>query len=543
MNSFLLRLRKLPNDFLMPVLTAAVVVSLIFVAIGSFNTTHISQGFERGVTNDFQLQQLGNKIVYYDEVLTMSARMAASTGDLAWEKRYASYEPLLTQAIDGILELNEQGYDLPIDPITKANIKLIEIEDEAFKLVRKQQSKAALNLLFSDKYTTQKEIYASGMRQWSKTLNQKIEANLKKYGNGLFLSSVFSMVSFWIMLIAWVLLLYMINQYIHRQKAAEKGLRQAKRQLEVNHQELQISETALQQETVTLEKTLTELKQAQVQMVQSEKMSSLGHLVAGVAHEINNPVNFIHANLEPINEYTTGLLGLVDTYQHHYPESKPEIQQAIETLDLDFVRGDLPKILDSMAVGTQRIRQIVLSLRNFSRSDETGYKSVDIHEGLESTLLILQYRLKDKAECAAIEIVRDYAQLPPVECAPGQLNQVFMNLLSNAIDAIEEACRQRSNPERGRLTIRTQTQEIYAEDWIEISITDTGAGIPDDIQARIFDAFFTTKPVGKGTGMGLSISYSIITEKHGGRLICKSTPGQGTEFIIQLPIASAQLLP
>lgn len=539
MNALSLKLKKLPNDFLMPVLTAAVIISLIFVAIGSFNTTNISQGFERGVTNDFQLQRLGNKIVYYDEVLTMSARMAAATGNLAWEERYTAFEPELTKAIDSIIELNNEGYGLQIDPITKANIRLVEMEKEAFKLVEKKQSQAALALLFNDEYKSQKEIYASGMQQWSEVLSQKIEANLRKYGKGLFLSSIFSMVSFWIMLIAWALLLFMVNQYIHRRKAAEKGLRQAKRQLEMSHQELQTSETTLQQQNTTLECTLAALQQTQVQMVQSEKMSSLGQLVAGVAHEINNPVNFIHANLEPINEYMTGLLGLVDSYQHQYPDAPPEIQQEIETVELEFVRSDLPKILESMAVGTRRIRQIVLSLRNFSRSDETGYKSVDIHEGLESTLLILQYRLKDKDKLSAIEVVLDYGTLPAVECSPGQLNQVFMNILSNAIDAIDDACEQRSDQQRGPITVRTQTIKIDEEDWVEIAIADSGLGIPDEVKSRIFDAFFTTKPVGKGTGMGLSISYSIITEKHDGRLMCNSTPGEGTEFVIQLPVVSA----
>jgi signal transduction histidine kinase len=549
MNAFSLKLKKLPHDFLMPLLTAAVVISLIFVAIGSFNTTNISQRFEQGVTNDFQLQRLGNQIVYYDEVLTMSARMAAATGNLAWQERYAAFEPELTKTIDRIIELNQEGYELPIDPITKANIRLVEMEKEAFTLVEKRKSPEALVLLFNDEYKAQKEIYASGMQEWSEVLNQKVETNLGKYGRGLFLSSVFSMVSFWIMLIAWALLLFMVNQYIQRRKTAEKGLRQAKRQLEMSHQELQISETTLQQQKTTLECTLAALQQTQVQMVQSEKMSSLGHLVAGVAHEINNPVNFIHANLEPINEYMTGLLGLVDSYQRQYPDTTPEIQQEMETVELEFVRSDLPKILESMAVGTQRIRQIVLSLRNFSRSDETGYKSVDIHEGLESTLLILQYRLKDKDKLSAIEVVRDYSTLPLVECSPGQLNQVFMNILSNAIDAIDDACAQRNDPQRGPITVRTKTLKIDEADWIEIAIADSGLGIPDEVKSRIFDAFFTTKPVGKGTGMGLSISYSIITEKHNGRLICNATSAadaggaepqiKGTEFLIQLPVASA----
>lgn len=536
MNFSLTRLKKLPNDFLMPMLTIAVMISLVFVAIGSFNTAKISQGFELVVTNDFQLQRLGDKIGYYDEVLTMSARMAAATGSSAWEERYYAFEPLLTDAIDRVIELNTKDYDLQLDPITKANIRLVEMEYESFKLVRQQKPQAALALLFSEEYKVQKEIYAIGLRRWSKVLSQKVGENLKRYGEGLFLSAVFSMVSFWAMLIAWTGLLFIINQHIHRQKAAEKGLRQAKRQLEVNHQDLQVSEAALQQKAATLEQTLQELQQAQVQMVQSEKMSSLGQLVAGVAHEINNPVNFIHANLAPISEYVTSLLGVVGSYQRHYPEPALEVQQEIEAADLDFIYSDLPKILGSMEVGTQRIRQIVLSLRNFSRSDESGCKCVDIHEGLESTLLILQYRLKDAGDCLALKVVRDYGSLQKVECYPGQLNQVFMNVLSNAIDAIDDACLQRGDGKRGEITVRTQAQEIGGKDWVEIAVADTGLGMSDDVRSRIFDAFFTTKPVGKGTGMGLSISYTIITEKHEGRLACNSTVGQGTEFIIQIPV-------
>lgn len=536
MNFSIIRLRKRPTDFLMSVLTIAVVISLVFVAIGSFNIAKISQGFERGVINDFQLQRLGEKIGYYDEVLTMSARMAAATGDLAWEERYYAFEPLLTDTIDRVIKLNNKDYDLQLDPVTKANIRLVEMEYESFRLIRQQKPQAALALLFSEEYKVQKEVYAIGMRRWSKILGQKIGESLKSYGEGLFLSSVFSIVSFWIMLITWTGLLFVINQYVCRQKAAEKRLRQAKRQLEVNHQDLQVSEAALQQKAATLEQTLQELQQAQVQMVQSEKMSSLGQLVAGVAHEINNPVNFIHANLSPISEYVTSLLGVVGSYQRHYPEPALEVQQEIEAADLDFIYSDLPKILGSMEVGTQRIRQIVLSLRNFSRSDESGCKCVDIHEGLESTLLILQYRLKDAGDCSALKVVRDYGSLQKVECYPGQLNQVFMNVLSNAIDAIDDAYIQRGDGKRGEITVRTQAQKIGGKDWVEIAVADTGLGMSDDVRSRIFDAFFTTKPVGKGTGMGLSISYTIITEKHEGRLACKSTLGQGNEFIIQIPV-------
>jgi signal transduction histidine kinase len=207
---------------------------------------------------------------------------------------------------------------------------------------------------------------------------------------------------------------------------------------------------------------------------------------------------------------------------------------------LEFLQKDLPQVMDSMKMGTDRIRQIVLSLRNFSRMDEADFKTVDIHEGINSTLMILQHRLKDKPECLGIEIIKDYAALPLVECYAGQLNQVFMNILVNSIDAIEEHNAKRTTAEiklnPGRITIRTA---LIDREWVEITIADNGVGIPEEIQQRIFDPFFTTKPIGKGTGMGISISYQIITGKHGGKLVCHSTPGTGSEFMIQIPLRQA----
>ncbi|MDZ8138268.1 MAG: ATP-binding protein [Nostoc sp. DedQUE04] len=304
--------------------------------------------------------------------------------------------------------------------------------------------------------------------------------------------------------------------------------------LEKSKEEL---EERVEERTTELKNALKELQRTQSQVIQSEKMSSLGQLVAGVAHEINNPVNFIHGNLAHVQEYTQDLLALMQLYQQYNPYPAAEIQTVSEDIDLEFLQEDLPKMLSSMRVGTDRIRQIVLSLRNFSRIDEAEFKRVNVHEGIDSTLMILQHRLKGKPEQPEIEVIKDYGTVPLVECYAGQLNQVFMNILVNAIDALEENNTKltyqeiKENP--SQIKIRTS---VVNSTWLEVAIADNGVGISQEFLQRIFDPFFTTKPVGKGTGMGMSISYQIITEKHGGKLECFSTPEKGTEFIIQIPL-------
>jgi PAS domain S-box-containing protein len=315
-------------------------------------------------------------------------------------------------------------------------------------------------------------------------------------------------------------------------------------QAELYKQSVTAADTA-QQQAQQLEQALQELQQAQAQMIQSEKMSSLGQLVAGVAHEINNPVNFIYGNLTYANEYTQDLLNLLNLYQQHYPTPVSQIKSVADAIDIQFVMTDLPRLLASMKVGADRIQQIVASLRTFSRMDEAEFKAVNIHEGIDSTLMILQSRLKVQQlrnkgreyTRPAIEIVKDYADLPLVECYAGQLNQVFMNILSNAIDALDDEDRQDDTAamKQDPRTIHIRTQAL-SDDRIMIAIADNGPGIAETARQRLFDPFFTTKPVGKGTGMGLSISYQIVTERHGGSLRCLSTPGEGTEFTIEIPL-------
>lgn len=302
-------------------------------------------------------------------------------------------------------------------------------------------------------------------------------------------------------------------------------------------EDLRRSETQLRQRTAQLEQTLQELGQTQTQLVQSAKMSSLGQLVAGIAHEINNPINFIFGNLTHASEYTQGLLELVELYQQNYPTCQPQIQQKIQEIDLEFLSQDLPKVLQSMQTGSQRIREIVHSLRVFSRLDEAEVKGVDIHEGIDSTLMILQNRLKAKTGYPGIEVIKAYGQLPLIECYAGQLNQVFMNILSNAIEALEEKLVQEQPPDHGSIPTITICTEVLPNHQAAIRIADNGPGIPDHVQQRLFDPFFTTKAVGKGTGMGLAISHQIVTEKHGGQLYCCSTPTEGTEFTIEIPVS------
>ncbi len=310
------------------------------------------------------------------------------------------------------------------------------------------------------------------------------------------------------------------------------------------YQERCIAATTAQLQAEKLQQALRQLQEAQTQLIQSEKMSSLGQLVAGIAHEINNPINFIAGNLCHAEQYTKELLKILRLYQQELPNMTPALEAAIAETDLEFLSADFPKLISSMKLGTDRIQEIVLSLRNFSRLDEAQTKPVDLHSGIDSTLMILQHRLKPQAGRSNIQVIRNYGVLPLVECHPGLMNQVFMNIISNAIDALEE------QQKPGEIVITTAllphkprllatTGEPMSHDGNEsvlIKIRDNGLGIPEEIRSRIFDPFFTTKPVGKGTGLGLSISYKIIVEKHGGTIKCLSQPGIGTEFYIQIPL-------
>jgi predicted ATPase/signal transduction histidine kinase/tRNA A-37 threonylcarbamoyl transferase component Bud32 len=323
-----------------------------------------------------------------------------------------------------------------------------------------------------------------------------------------------------------------------------KNLAQANKRLEEYSHNLEekvaVRTSELNAKNQSLQQTLLELQLTQTQLIQSEKMSSLGQMVAGVAHEINNPINFIHGNISHAIEYVQDLVNLLNIYQREYPNPSALIKDKMEEIELDFLMEDLPRILSSMNVGSSRIRKIILGLRNFSRLDEAEKKPVDIHEGIDNTLMIVQHRLKRSINHPLIEVIKEYGQLPKVTCYAGQLNQVFMNILSNAIDALEESLlTSHQSAENGKTidnpTIRIRT-ELVDNRIVRIQIADNGSGMTEAVKQKIFDPFFTTKPVGSGPGLGLSISYQIVVEKHKGLLTCNSTLGKGTEFVIEIPI-------
>ena len=298
--------------------------------------------------------------------------------------------------------------------------------------------------------------------------------------------------------------------------------------------------TIIEEQSIKLNQALENLQNTQLQLVQSEKMSALGNLVAGVAHEINNPIGFVAGNLKMAREYVEDLFGLIELYQKYYPNPEPEIESEIEEIDLEYLRDDLPKLFNSLKIGSDRIRNISTSLRTFSRGDTDNKTLFNVHEGIDSTILILRHRLKASESHPAINIIKNYAELPLINCYSGQLNQVFMNLLANAIDALEESNQGKSfeEIEENLNQIEITTSLTADEKSVLIKIADNGLGISEEVQQKIFNNLFTTKAVGKGTGLGLSIARQIIVDKHKGSLIVNSQIGKGTEFVIEIPVNS-----
>ncbi len=516
--------------------SATVLLTFLLFLPQGWITWQAYHNFNGIITQELRLQHLSDQITYFDEVLTMSASMNAATGNVIWEERYRKFEPQLDAAIKESIALAPQAYKTEDAKKTDAaNKRLVEIESLSFILVRNSQKETALKLLSSQEYKQEKENYALGVASRNLDISLQLTNKVKSYKQYLALSIFASILSLLMLLPAWLMVLKLLKVYLKARNIAQADLEQTNRELE-NRVENRTQE--LKDKNIQLQQTLQELQETQVQLIQIEKMSSLGSMVAGIAHEINNPVSFVYGNIAHAKGYAEDVLKLIELYQEEYPKPNNKIETQITDMDLEFLSKDFIRLLKSMEVGTERIQEIVHSLRNFSRLDNTAAKDINIHEGIDSTLMILHHRLKAKKEYGEISVYKEYGSLPLIECYIGQLNQVFMNIISNAIDALDEYNMQRTPDEvkANPSYIRICT-DVITDDWVEIRITDNGPGIPENILSQLFEPFFTTKPVGKGTGLGLSISHQIIVEKHHGKLACYSTVGEGTEFVINIPVA------
>jgi signal transduction histidine kinase len=465
------------------------------------------QDFVRIRQQELRLQHLSDRATYLDEVLTMSALMNAATGDRSWEQRYQQFVPELDQVIQESMQLVPKLYTSDdTEQIDVANQALIALEARSFNLVAKNQQSMAIVLLSSQDYKTQKATYAAGVAKRNLRIQQQLQAQSSSYTSALKWSWTIMAGSIALLTPAWLMVLSLLRLYLQDRAVAESVLSQKNRELtEANNN----------------------LHQAQ-RVMQSEKLSSLGQMVAGIAHEINNPISFISGNLTFVERYAEDLLKLAQLYQEHIPHPPSVIQEEIADIDLEFLIQDLQKLLRSMHLGTQRVKEIVVSLRTFSRLDESERKIIDIHPGIESAILLIQNHLSATCDCPAIQLVRDYSELPAIECCPGQLNQVFYSILLNATDAIREA-----NPATPMIRIQT---DVIEDQCVRVTIEDNGIGISPTVQEKMFDPFFTTKSVGQGKGLGLSSSFQAVTEYHRGKLYCSSQPQQGTQFFIEIPL-------
>ena len=512
--------------------TTAVLTALLFLP-QIILTWRAYKRFQHIITYELQLQKLSDEFTYLDEVLTMSALMNATTGNRRWEKRYREFEKELDIVVKKSNQLAPELYSSEIGKKNDAAIKkLVELEYQSFELVKSGKEEAAQKLLLGKEYKNEKQKHTNFVTQINNTIYAQVNNKISKYRQQLLFTSSLAILSLIFLIAAWLIVLRLLNEYLEQRQLAQAELQKTNQELEMR---VEKRTAELSDKNHQLVDTLQELQDTQIQLIHTEKMSGLGQLVGGVAHEINNPVTFIDGNITHAKQYTQDLLNLVKLYQEHFPEAPEEIEDEIEAVELDFLKEDILKIHESMKTGTQRIRDIVLSLRNFSRLDEADFKQVDIHEGIDSTLLILQNRLKLKADVEEIIIVKEYKKIPLVECYPSQLNQAMMNILSNSIDSLETNIKNKNQTLKPEISIST---ELSDNNHVIVRIADNGCGMTEEVHSKIFDPFFTTKPVGDGTGLGLSIAYKIIVTKHNGELSCNSELGKGAEFIIEIPVNS-----
>jgi signal transduction histidine kinase len=464
--------KRLRNNPIGTVSLTILLTFLLFFPLG-LNSWNAYQQFNRVIVSDLKLQKLMGTIVYLDEVLTMSAQMNATTGEIHWEQRYKSVEPQLDTAIKEMIQLVPDAQDASVSAITDAaNLKLIEMEYQSFEWVRQGKREKAVALLRGPSYLSQKKLYADGTTKTTIAINQRIEQNQAGFSQVLLVSAIVSIGSLGILMPLWLIILRMLNRYL-------MDLQSARHSLHLLNQDL---EARVADRTADLTKTLNDLQQMQLTVVQVEKMSGLGNLVAGVAHEINNPIGFLNGSVNHAQDYVKDLLTHLNLYEQPNVQSEV-IRVHAETIELDFVRSDLPKLLSSMSDAVDRIKQISTSLRTFSRTDLEYPTAANLHEGIESTILILKYRLQGNEKRPAIKIELNYGEIPVVSCFPGKLNQVFMNILANAIDIFDEMAQTQSFEMIQSQTITIRTAIVHQH--IHISIADNAGGMSEAVKAKI----------------------------------------------------------
>jgi signal transduction histidine kinase len=482
--------------------------------------------------HEFRLRQISDQITYYDEVLTMSARLSAATGDPAWEARYRATEPQLERVIQESIQLAQADRDRTgnAQQTDTANAQLVALENQAFDWVRQGQPATAMALLNGEAYAKWKAQYTAGVTQRNAAIQANLNQKTQEYQQQLLVAVSISGLSILLLLPAWVMVIRILQQ-------AQADIMASHRSLAINNQDLEAMVAArsqsLDERNQQLEAAILNLKITQDQVIQQEKLAVMGEMVAGVAHEINNPMGFIAGNLKPAMTYLDDLFALLDLYVSKSGTSDPEIRDLIETIDLDFLRQDFPQLITSMELGISRVEGISASLRNFARADQAEKTATDLRTNLEGTIIILRHRLKANSDRPEISVTTEVVGDCTIAGFSSQINQVLMNLLANAIDAIDEQYQQDPPPAivpQIAITLTRQTDEVT------IAIADTAGGMPESVRQQVFDNLFTTKPAGKGTGLGLAISWQIIVEQHQGTIAVDSTLGVGTTFTVALPV-------